>query len=1020
MKRILLSAICFLSLQMFALPAWQDPQVNQKNREAARADYFAFESAEQAMLGDASASARYLSLNGIWKFSWYEHLADYPQSFFATDYNDRSWDSLRLPCCQEICGYGKPLYRNIGYAWMEQYENRPPFAPEENNHVGLYRKHFTMPSDWKNYDIFLCIGSATSNVEVWVNGKEAGYSEDSKTAAHFNITKYLKSADNLIALKVMRWCDGTYVEDQDFWRLSGISRDIYLYARPKARFADIFIHQNLTDDYKNGVLSANISFAGVKGCTLQIMLTDNQGNELLHTQQPAKPETLIPETVITGIQPWSAETPVLYNLVLTLTDNNGNTIEAVKQEVGFRRIEIQNNQLLVNGQPIYIKGVNRHELDPINGYAVSKQQMEKDIQVLKQFNFNAVRPCHYPDDPYWYQLCDRYGLYMVAEANIEAHGMGYEEKAIAKNKDYEHTILERNITNIELHKNHPAVIIWSLGNESGDGVNFEKAYTWIKQRDKSRPVQYEQAARRSHTDIFCPMYYDYEHTELFAQSPVKPMIQCEYAHAMGNSLGGFKEYWDLYRTYPSLQGGFIWDFADQALWTKNLKGQWFYAYSGDFEPVLHSDHNFNCNGLFSPDRTPNPHAWEAKYVQQNIWTTLTDSAKGEIEIFNENFFTDLSNVQLTWTLLANGQPVASGTETSLSVEPQTTGRILLSGFPQTDPYLGSELLLNLSYTLKQAHLLCPAGHEIAKQQFVIQTAKDDILPIPNSAVCSPTLKQTTGTWQFEAGNTSYIFSKQTGWLMQILSDGNPLMLTDSELQPVFWRAPTDNDYGARLQTKSSVWKDIVWELQSLNPTDSSIVADYAARNSSATLRMEYKVQADGSLQVTESLNKAAMPPLFRMGVQLLMPEEKHLLKYYGRGPEENYSDRHFSSLIGLYCQSVGEQYYPYVRPQETGNHTDMRWLCVHDQAGAGILFSAETPFSASVLDRTMESLDDGPVKEAHQSHGHLVPVCGYTIVHIDACQQGLGCINSWGAPPLEQYMLNADNYIFTFSIRPSR
>ena len=1018
MKRTILSALCFLSLQLFAIPMWQDPQVNEKNREPARADFFAFESKEKATQGNAESSERYLSLNGIWHFSWYEHLAEYPENFYALNYNDNSWDSLRLPCCQELCGYGKPLYRNIGYAWMNQYDNNPPLAPNENNHVGLYRKTFSLPDEWKNYDVFLCIGSVTSNVQIWINGKEAGYSEDSKTAAHFNITKYLKKVDNLIALKVMRWCDGTYVEDQDFWRLSGISRDIYLYARPKARFSDIFIHQSLTDDYSNGLLSADISFVGTNVCNLILQLTDDSGKQLFHTKQSVKSEFHLAPTIIADIQPWSAEIPTLYSLILTLEDEQGNALEVVKQDIGFRKIEIQGNQLLVNGQPIYIKGVNRHELSTTGGYAVSRQQMKKDIEVIKQFNFNAVRTCHYPDDPYWYQLCDKYGLYMVAEANIEAHGMGYGDKAIAKNKEYEHTILERNITNVELHKNHPSIIIWSLGNESGDGDNFRKAYDWIKHRDTSRPVQYEQAATREHTDIFCPMYYDYEHTERYAQSPNKPLIQCEYAHAMGNSLGGFKQYWDLYRKYPSLQGGFIWDFADQALWTQNQDQQWYYAYSGDFEPVLHSDHNFNCNGLFAPDRSPNPHAWEAKYVQQNIWTTLVDTTKGEIEIFNENFFTDLSNVQLSWTLLSNGEPVAIGTETNLNVQPQNTQRLYLKGFSLSGLPDESEMLLNLSYTIKRAQSLCPAGHEIAKQQLSVRESENTQHKTFNTNIYTPTLKQTTGTWQYEVGNHTYIFSKQNGWLMQIISDNRALMLHDTQMLPSFWRAPTDNDYGAHLQTEFAVWKDISWNLQDISTTDSSLLANYSAHNCTATLRMEYKMQSDGSLKVTQILDKAALPPVFRIGMQLLLPAEKNMLQYYGRGPIENYSDRSFASPIGIYQQTVAEQYYPYVRPQETGNHTDLRWLFVHDRAGVGLLFTATQPFSASVLDRTTESLDDGEEKEAKQSHGLLVPTCGYNIVHIDAVQQGLGCVNSWGAKPLEQYMLNADIYKFTFTIVP--
>ena len=1025
MKHFLACTSLLLAAFLQATPMWQDPQVNQLNRLPARADYFAFESAEKASLNNMEESERFLSLNGKWRFLWSEHLNNRPQDFYSTSLNDNSWDEIVVPSCQELLGYGKPMYRNIGYVWMDQYTNNPPFAPEENNHVGTYRRHFSVPASWKGMDIFLCIGSATSNVSVWINGKQAGYSEDSKTAAHFNITQFIKQGDNLIALQIMRWCDGTYVEDQDFWRLSGLSRDVYLYARPKTRFNDIFVHQDLTPDMQNGLFSAQLSFNNPAGCTLQYILKDDADNILIEHSIPVKTIVSLQQEQVPNIKAWSAECPTLYHLYLTIKDKNGKTIETVHQPIGFRHIEIINNQLLINGQPILIKGINRHELDPRTGYVVSRIRMESDIQTLKQFNFNAVRTCHYPDDPYWYQLCDKYGLYMVAEANIEAHGLGYEEDAIAKNKDYEHTILERNITNIELHKNHPAIIIWSLGNESGDGSNFEKAYQWIKQRDTSRPVQYEQAAMREHTDIFCPMYYDYEHTEMFAASPVKPMIQCEYAHAMGNSLGGFKEYWDLYRKYPALQGGFIWDFADQALWTRNNKGQWIYAYSGDFEPVLHSDHNFNCNGVFSPNRTPNPHAWEAKYVQQNIWTSLIDSIEGNIEIYNENFFTDLSNVMLTWTLLSNGKPLASGNIDKLEVAPQTKQTYTLDGYKQAVSSAKGEILLNISYTLKQSQLLCPAHHEIAKQQFVVSHLNADycsqLLSSNKQTEYKSLLTQTTGTYEFLVGTSTYVFSKQTGWLIQILNNGMPLFKEGSSLSPSTWRAPTDNDYGAHMQQDFAVWKRPQWKLISLTTSDTTLTAEYSYKSNkgSATLQMKYHILPDGALQICENLYKPGLPNLLRFGMQVSLHAQLNLLEYYGRGPEENYCDRHFSSFIGLYQQTVQEQYYPYVRPQETGNHTDMRYLKLTDNADCGIIVTSPTPFSASALNRTMQSLDDGMIKEAHQSHGNIVPVSNSTELHIDACQQGLGCINSWGAYPIEKYMLNSDTYNFIFTIHPN-
>ena len=1014
MKTPLIVLLAATALTAMGAAPWQDPQCTQRHRLPARADFFAYESLAQAEQDDPASSARYLSLNGLWKFRWSRHLTERPLDFYSLTLDDRAWDEIPVPSCQELQGYGKPFYRNIGYVWMEQYRNNPPLVPEQNNHVGSYRRHFVLPDVWRGEQVFLSIGEATSNVQVYINGKEVGYSEDSKTAAVFDVTRYVRPGDNLIALQVMRWCDGSYIEDQDFWRLSGLSRDIYLYATPRTHIEDFFVRQDLVNNYRDGVFAADIAVANPKGGCIDYVLLSQAGDTVLQGSENIGGTAVhIPPQTIAGVQPWSAEQPHLYTLYLTHATASGKPIEVVRQDIGFRHVEVVGTQLLFNGKPILIKGVNRHELDPLTGYVVSRERMEQDIRLMKDFNFNAVRTSHYPDDPYWYRLCDRYGLYVVAEANIEAHGMGYGAEAIAKNADYQAAILDRNRTNVELNKNHPSVIIWSLGNESGDGVNFEQACAWVRSRDTSRPVQYEQAENRAHTDIFCPMYYDYAHTEAYARNATKPLIQCEYAHAMGNSLGGFFAYWELYRRYTALQGGFIWDFVDQGLWTRASDGRYYYAYSGDYEPVLHSDHNFNCNGLFAPNRRPNPHAYEAKYVQQNIWTAWGDSVSGEVELYNEFFFTDLRDICLQWTITRNGTPIAGGTVDTLTLQPQARERLYLFA-PAALPQDG-ELFLNLSYKNS-------IGYEIAKQQLPIRTVAPMTVykenqPQPHTATDCP-LEETTGTWVLRHGQTAYAFSKVDGFLMSLRRGGEERLLPATCLHPSFWRGVTDNDYGAALPEKYAVWRNPQWEMLTLTATNGRVEASY--RYAEAHLRMVYTLQDDGSLRVEQHLEKGDMPSPFRVGMEMALAPQYDLMTYYGRGVVENYADRQVAATIGKYTTRVSDEYYPYIRPQETGNHTDLRYMTLHDEVGQGITIVGEQPFSGSALPYTTADLDDGETKTAHRSHGNLLTPHKGVYLHIDKVQQGLGCIDSWQSTPLPEYMLTAPTYDFTFYLYPNK
>ena len=638
-KQILLSLTCFVSVSANAAdktPVWQDPNVNQQNREVRRADFFAFENESVAKQGDKSKSSRYLSMEGMWKFCFVKDHQNAPKDFFGLKYDDSQWVDFPVPGLFELNGYGDRIYKNMGYAWSTTFKNDPPHIGETNNYTGSYRRTFDLPANWKGQEVFFHVGSATSNLAVWVNGKYVGYSEDSKVAAEFNITKYLKSGKNLIAMQIMRWCDGSYMEDQDFWRFTGIAREVYLYATPKTHIQDITIGQ----DYQNGkgLFNVDVKLAGGKA-NVEAILLDADGRQVAEGLN----------TTVENVKPWTAETPNLYTLFIYIKKGS-EVLEVVQKKVGFRHIEIKGGQLLVNGQPILIKGADRHELDPDGGYVVSVERMIQDIKIMKQLNINAVRTCHYPDDPRWYDLCDEYGIYLTAEANAESHGMGYRESTLAKRPDYELTHMERNQANVISFKNHPSIIVWSLGNEAGYGPNFEKAYDWIKAYDTTRPVQYEQAGHAGKTDIFCPMYMGYEDCEKYSKTDnPRPLIQCEYAHAMGNSIGGFKEYWDIIRKNAKYQGGYIWDFVDQGLRDKSrITGKEIFTFGGDYGRYPATDHNFNCNGIIAPDRRLNPHAYEVRYYYQNVWVTDKGLKEGRFEVYNENFFKTLDDLQLEW------------------------------------------------------------------------------------------------------------------------------------------------------------------------------------------------------------------------------------------------------------------------------------------------------------------------------------------------------------------------------------
>lgn len=1020
-----LFAVLAMTANAQSFKEWQDPEINAVNRAPMHANYFAYESTKAAIKGIKEKSSNFMTLNGTWKFNWVPNADARPTDFWQPEFNDKGWNAMPVPGVWELNGFGDPIYVNVGYAWREQFRNNPPQVPTVNNHVGSYRREITVPAHWKGKEIIAHFGSVTSNMYLWVNGKYVGYSEDSKMEAEFNLTPYLKPGQkNLIAFQVFRWCDGTYLEDQDFFRYSGVGRDCYLYARSKKQIADIRITPDLDAQYQNGSLAINLTTKGRGEVELELFDANNQP---VVTKSLNASGNISTTMEVASPNKWTAETPYLYTLRATLKEGN-KVLEVIPVKVGFRKVELKNAQILVNGQPILIKGANRHEMDPDGGYVVSRERMIQDIQMMKMFNLNAVRTCHYPDNNLWYELCDQYGLYVVAEANIESHGMGYGKNTLAKREDYKKAHLERNQRNVQRCFNHPSVIIWSLGNEAGYGPNFEAAYDWVKAEDPSRAVQYEQAGTKGKTDIYCPMYAGYQWCENYSKDNKyqKPLIQCEYAHAMGNSQGGFKEYWDLVRKYPKFQGGFIWDFVDQSVRWAGKNGKMIYAYGGDFNRFDASDINFCNNGLISPDRVPNPHAYEVRHFYQNIWTTPANLKNGEINIFNEYFFRDLSAYYLEWEMLKDGKSVRCGRIDNLNVQPQQTAKVKLN-LGETDTE--AEWLLNISYKLKNNEDLLPAGYTVAKEQLTLNPYKAPSMQLgncelSNTETVAPEVQDNDRHYLIIGNDAFRIeFSRSNGYLTKYQIKGLDMIKEGAILKPNFWRAPTDNDFGAHIHRKYVAWKNPEIRLKSLKQRTENkqviVETAYEMPGVSAKLNLTYVINNEGAIKVTQKMatdKKVKVSNMFRFGMQMQMPRSFETIEYYGRGPIENYIDRNHCTNLGIYRQSVTEQFYSYIRPQENGTRTDIRWWRMINKAGNGIEVVAASPFSASALHYTIESLDEGWSKQ--QGHSPEVEEADLTNLCIDKIQAGLGCVNSWGSIALPEYQVPYQDYEFTFILSP--
>ena len=1008
---------------------WQNVNINQQNREPRRANFFAFENLEKAQSFDKKKSANYLSMEGMWKFNFVKDHNKRPANFFALKYDDSLWKDFPVPGLFELNGYGDATYKNIGYAWATQFDPNPPYISELNNYTGSYRRTFELPKDWKGKDVYFHVGSATSNLTLWVNGKYVGYSEDSKVAAEFNISKYLKPGKNLIAMQVMRWCDGSYFEDQDFWRFTGIAREVYLYARPKLHAADIRLNAALENNYQDGVLNYQVSLKGGK-TDVAITLCDKDGKQIAQATG-AQGVIKVPK-----VNAWTAETPYLYKAYITLKNKQG-AAEVIPQKVGFRNVEIKNAQLLVNGQPVLVKGADRHEMDPDGGYVVSLERMIQDIKIMKQLNINAVRTSHYPCDPRWYDLCDEYGIYITAEANLESHGMGYEEKSLAKFPEYIVPHIERNEGNVKPLINHPSVIVWSLGNEGGYGVNFEKAYDWVKACDTTRPAQYERGGYDSKTDIHCPMYIGYEESESYCKgNGTKPYIQCEYAHAMGNSEGGFKEYWDLIRKYPKYQGGYIWDFVDQGLRDKSpVTGKEIFTYGGDYGRYPGSDYNFNCNGIIAPNRRLNPHAYEIQYVLQNVWIKDFDAENGSFNVYNENFFKNIDDLSLTATLFANGVKLTTvAIPDTKGIAPQATKLVkseaLKSAIEKAEAeHATEEITINFAFASDGSQPLVDKGQVMARQQIVLNGYEFDKVDAPANTGSKIEVEETNSYVKVSAERMSVTIGKKTGMIDYLDVDGEPMLKFRESMTPEFWRAPTDNDYGASLQKKMRVWKNPQMNLKSFDKSESKdsvvLTANFEMPEVKAELMLRYRINAAGEVAVTEKMTtdkEAKVVDLFRYGMQLQMPASFSKLEYYGRGPEENYIDRHSSSFIGKYEANVKDEYYPYVRPQESGNHTDIRYFSIFNPTtGKGITFEGYAPMECSAIPYLVEDLDAGVEKEHAwgQHSGDLVEK-GLVQLHIQQRQFGLGCIDSWGSSPMEKYRMHYQDRCFSFVIKAKK
>ena len=1034
-KLLVIIFILFLSTeinysQTSALENWENTQVNGINREPMHTTLMPYENFEKAVQVKRFNSKYYNSLNGMWKFNWVKKPEDRPKDFYKTEYDVTQWKEIIVPSNWQFQGYDIPIYRNSEYP----FKKNPPYIQHDFNPVGSYRREFEIPSEWKGRQIFLNFDGVESAMYIWLNGEFVGYSEDSRLPAEFNITKKIKEEKNILAVEGYRWCDGSYLEDQDFWRLSGIFRNVYLMATPEIHLRDFEIKTNLDEKYEDAILEVtskirNYGEQSTPKIKLEISLFDEKnipvGSEILlqSTAELLFPnaESIIPlKTKIINPKKWSAENPNLYTLILTLKDKDGNVLEYQSAKVGFRKSEIKNGQLLVNGKPILIKGVNRHEHDPDLAHYMTEELMIKDILLMKQHNINTVRTCHYPDDPRWNELCDEYGLYLIDEANVESHGIGYKpENTLANKPEWQLSHLERIQRMVERDKNHPSIILWSLGNEAGDGINFEAASDWIHHRDATRPVHYERAGRKPHTDIVAPMYARINTLLDYAKEKRdRPLIMCEYAHAMGNSIGNLQDYWDVIESHEQLQGASIWDWVDQGFRKKTADGKEYFAYGGGFGEDQ-TDGNFCINGLVKPDRTITPKTLEVKKVYQNISVKPVDLTKNKIKIFNKHFFTDLDEFKMYWQLCEDDKIIQEGVDDKLNLEPRNE-KVLILPIKKYIRKNTSEYFLNFSFKLKERRSWVDKDYEVAAEQIQLSSFKEKV-KVDLQKFPELTVNETSENISIHGNGFEVIFEKKNG----IISDYKykNVRLLENGLQPNFWRAPTDNDFGNGMDKRCAVWryagdnkqlKNITFEKLK---TSIKVKVEYWMNDVEGKYFLTYTIYSNGVIKTEINFNatKKDLPEIPRIGMKLQIPKEFSNVEWFGRGPQENYVDRFTSAFVSKYNSTVKEMFTNYVSPQENGTRTEIRWIALSNELGTGLMFVGEPLVSASTLYYTDENL-------TQKKRGTMYPTDlierNFVAVNIDYKQMGVGGDDSWGAHPHDQYKIFPKEYSYKFIMRP--
>ncbi|MEZ9595104.1 glycoside hydrolase family 2 TIM barrel-domain containing protein [Shewanella sp. 10N.261.52.F9] len=1027
---------------------WQNHQLFEQNKLPPHASFFAYTNLSQALKDDYRTSANFYDLNGRWKFHYAANPFSAPKDFAQIDANLDDWQSIQVPGNWETQGFGHAIYLDERYPFTTTW----PDAPEEHNPTGSYRREIQLPQEWLDKQVFLHIGAARSALTIYVNGEEVGYSQGAKTPAEFDITSYLNPGNNLLALQIIRWSDASYLESQDMLRVSGIERDVFLYATEKQRVSDIDAEYQLSKNLDKADINLklklenhNPSQASNQGYHLSYQLLSPQGKTV---SQGARTLAVINKQqlekidfTVTGPQLWSAETPHLYQLIVSLNDNQGELLQASSQYLGFRRVEIKDGQLLVNNKAITIRGVDRHETDPNTGHVVSRASMETDIRLLKQNNINAVRSSHYPNDPYWLRLTDKYGLYVIDEANIESHPLAIDKNTQLGNEmSWLPAHLSRVERMVERDKNHPSIIVWSLGNEAGEGKLFAALYDWIKQRDPSRPVQYEPAGQHAYTDIVAPMYPSIERIKKYAETHKdRPLIMIEYAHAMGNSVGNLQDYWDVIDKYPQLQGGFIWDWVDQSLAFTNKNGQRYWAYGKDYHPDMPTDGNFLNNGLVDPDRNPHPHLSEVKKVYQPFKFSDFNHKQQRISftLTNRYDFIDTRGLQLKWTLQQDGQAIAKGLARLPEVLAGKSAAINFS-LPSTataplvqSPQFEYQLLLEIKVDTPQPML--PSDHLIAFEQFTLQTPTYSSLEQHSTGKSGIQAKATH--WLLVNGHTQYQIDNTSGWLTDIRVDG--VTQLDGPLMANFWRAPTDNDLGNQMPKWAGIWQDAAAEL-TLNKI--SLIEDKASTlevthqhpQLGFTLTTRYQITQQGKLFVgsrfTPASKKIADMP--RFGFQVRLPFAMRFMHYFGRGPEETYADRKSGNALGWYSLPIEKAFHRYSRPQETGQRTDVRYVAVTNSKGTGLLAQTAMkdeylqtslwPFAQKDIDfRTgdAEGSASGLVPVT-ANHGAEIPVRNFVTWNIDYKQMGVGGDTSWGRPVHTPYRIAPKPMEFSFSLTP--